>query len=196
MLSKKFGSGVGNNPHRRWVNQVNVNGNGNDDRRGGYKPPNGPYSDNRIYGEELLDMPYFYGLQAFQPVSQLSLGHANAPPTPQQQHHRSYQPQLPKQEFGPSLGEQIYNEPMNQVFISVLSTTSLLLLTFAWFRAAEKVLTYLTVQMFGKDDNLIWQAILTTVLVMAIHSYIVNQSPEHAEQLKRTLDKQKSFLGI
>lgn len=100
------------------------------------------------------------------------------------------------EEFPPALGEEIYAEPMNQVFLSVLSTTSLLLLTFAWFRAGEGIFTDLTKQLFGDNNNLIGQAVITTVVVMIVHQFIRSQSELHQQQLSSTYRKQQSFFGI
>lgn len=97
--------------------------------------------------------------------------------------YREGEPPRMKGRFAPALGEQIFNEKTKDVLYSVLSTTSLLLLTFAWYRAAEYIFVEMNGKLFGENSifakNPIIIAVLTTLIVMVIHDGLKKKHREH-----------------
>ncbi|MEK6882074.1 MAG: hypothetical protein AABY22_20830, partial [Nanoarchaeota archaeon] len=88
-----------------------------------------------------------------------------------------------------ALGEQIFDEPKSKVAVSVLSTTSLLLLTFAWYRASEYLFEKLSVAIFGEashiSKNPVTLAIITTIVILIVHEYFKRKEKEKVKQLEK-----------
>lgn len=172
------------------------------------KLENSKMADSVQWGNGFLPTPFDIGIQAYQPSGRDTYAYPGnriiPPPVPLNGTNIQYSKQSinrgvsiqDRMDFPESLGEEIYDEPMNEVFISVLSTTSLLLLTFAWFRAAEKFFTQTTKNWFGDENHLVGQAILTTIVITIIHFFIRSQSNDHKKQMESTYKRQRNALGL
>jgi len=97
-----------------------------------------------------------------------------------------------------TLGEEIFEENVPTMFLSVLSTTSLLLLTFAWFRAAEQIFDYTSMKLFGVGSKLsespIITALITTILIVLIHEVVRARSRRHHNILLQNYASINSML--